>query len=53
MFQLLGVFKAIIYGIVFYRTFQHTPLELPLVILSAALVISGFWRNFIITTDPR
>jgi signal transduction histidine kinase len=45
MFQLLGVFKAIIYGIVFYRTFQQTPMEPILILLSAALVISGFWRN--------
>lgn len=45
MFQLLGIFKAIIYGIVFYRTFRQTPVELPLILLSAALVISGFWRN--------
>lgn len=45
MFQLLGVFKVIIYGIVFYRTFQQTPPELTLILLSVALVISGFWRN--------
>lgn len=53
MFQLLGVFKAIIYGIVFYRTFQHTPLELPLILLSAALIISGFWRNVYNYSRPR
>jgi len=53
VFQLLGVFKAIIYGIVFYRTFQQTPLELPLIILTAALVISGFWRNLYNYSRPR
>ncbi|MBP1761739.1 MAG: sensor histidine kinase [Firmicutes bacterium] len=53
MFQLLGVFKAIIYGIVFYRTFQQTPMELPLILLSAALVISGFWRNLYNYSCPR
>jgi len=53
MYQLLGVFKAIIYGIVFYRTFQHTPLGAPLILLSAALVISGFWRNIFNYSRPR
>lgn len=53
MFQLLGVFKAIIYGIVFYRTFQHTPMELSLILLSAALVISGFWRNLYDYNRPK
>jgi len=53
MFQLLGVFKAIIYGIVFYRTFQHTPVELSLILLSATLVISGFWRNLYSYSRPK
>jgi len=53
MFQLLGVFKAIIYGIVFYRTFQQTPPDLLLILLSAALVISGFWRNLYNYSRPR
>ncbi|MGE5390224.1 MAG: sensor histidine kinase [Deltaproteobacteria bacterium] len=52
MFQLLGVFKAIIYGIVFYRTFR-TPPEVLLILLSAALVISGFWRNIFNYSRPR
>lgn len=53
MFRLLGVFKAIIYGIVFYRAFQQTPLEVPLILLSAALVISGFWRNLYNYSRPK
>lgn len=53
MFRLLGVFKAIIYGIVFYRTFQQTPPDLPLIFLSVALVINGFWRNIYNYSRPR
>jgi len=53
MYRLMGVLKAIIYGIVLYRTYQHTPLAMPLIILSAALVISGFWRNLYNYRRPR
>jgi signal transduction histidine kinase len=46
MFKLLPAIKIIIYVMVFIRVFQKTPIDFPLVILTLALIASGFWRNY-------
>ncbi|MEQ8174652.1 MAG: histidine kinase [Syntrophomonadaceae bacterium] len=46
MFRVLTAAKVVIYILVYYRVFKHTPLSFELIILALALLVSGFWRSY-------